>query len=161
VKLRICKIVGRLGILSSLALGVAISVAPAQDDGDSSAGKIEGTWLTQVTVRDCATGVTLRSFPAMNTFNRGETMIDTTAGASPALRSPGLGKWEKTGPRTYSATSVALLFNPAGAWTGTQKLTHVIEVNGDEMSFTTANQILDTTGAVIITGCALAVAHRL
>jgi hypothetical protein len=67
-------------------------------------------------------------------------------GRVPSLRSPGQGKWEKTGPRTYSATSVALLFNVAGAWMGMQKLVHVIEVNGDEMSFTSTVEIADTVG---------------
>jgi hypothetical protein len=88
-------------------------------------------------------------------------MIDTTAGASPSLRSPGLGKWEKTGPQTYRAISLALLFSPAGVWTGTQKITHLIEVNGNENVFTSQSEIFDTGGTLLSSGCATATGHRL
>jgi len=150
----------RLALLPAVLFGIAIAISPAYAD-DSNSGKLQGTWFTDVTIRQCGTGTVLRTFTAINTFNEGETMIDTTSGASPALRSPGLGKWEKTGSHTYSAVSLALLFNPAGVWTGTQKLTHVIEVNGDENVFTSQSEIFDTAGTRISSGCATANGHRL
>ena len=155
--------IGRLGLLSGLLFGIAMSLTSAQaaDDSKSGGGKLEGTWFTQVTIRVCGTDTVLGSFPAINTFNRGGTMMDTTTGISPSLRSPGQGKWEKTGPQTFSATSLALLFSPAGAWTGTQRLTHVIEVRGDEIGFTSTNERFDTSGTQLSTGCATAVGHRL
>lgn len=88
-------------------------------------------------------------------------MIDTTTGASPSLRSPGLGKWEKTGAHTYSATSLAFLFSPTGAWTGTQKLMHVIEVDGDENAFRSTVEIFDIGGNTVSTGCATAAGRRM
>ena len=43
--------------------GRADSPATAQTpEGSASAGKLEGTWVTQVTVRDCQTGFPMRSF---------------------------------------------------------------------------------------------------
>lgn len=154
---------GRFGLLSGLVLGIAISLTPAQamDDSKSAAGKLEGTWLTQVAIRDCQSGAILRSFSAINTFNSGETMVDTTTGVSPSLRSPGLGKWEQTGPQTYTAISLALLFNPAGVWIGSQKLTHTITVSGDENVFTSTSQVFDTSGTVLSTGCATAAGTRM
>src|SRR5437764_12223120 len=99
---------------------MSVALAQAGNDSNSESGKLQGTWFTQVAIRDCGTGAVLRTFSAVNTFNIGETMIDTTTGASPSMRSPGLGKWEKNGGQTYGAVSLSLLFSPAGVWTGTQ-----------------------------------------
>jgi hypothetical protein len=149
-------------VLSGLVLAITLSITPARaSDGNAESGKLEGTWLTQVSARDCKTGAVLRTFSAINTFASGGTAMDTTAGVNPTLRSPGLGTWEKTQGQTYSATSLAILFNPAGAWTGTQRLTHAIRFNGDAIEFASTNEIFDTNGAVTTTGCATAVAHRL
>jgi hypothetical protein len=145
----------------SLAIVMSVALAQAADGSDSESGKLQGTWFTQVAIRDCGTGAVLRTFSAVNTFNTGETMIDTTTGASPSLRSPGLGKWEKNGERTYAAVSLALLFSPAGVWVGTQKLTHKIEVSGDENAFTTRSEVFDPAGVLLSSGCATAVGRRL
>lgn len=163
MKPKVWNLVGRLASRAGLVLCLAISITPPMgaDEPKSGPGKLEGTWFTQVTIRDCQTGAVLRTFPALNTFAREETLIDTTTGFSPALRSPGQGTWEKTGRQTYSATSLAFLFNPAGAWAGTQKLTHTIEVKGDENQFKSAVEIFDTAGNVTTTGCATAVGRRL
>ena len=88
-------------------------------------------------------------------------MIDTTTGVSPSLRSPGLGKWEKERAQTYSAVSLALLFSPAGAWIGTQKLTHTIDVTGDQNTFTSRSEVFDTSGTLLSSGCATAIGQRL
>jgi hypothetical protein len=158
----IWNLVGRLTALSGLVLAVTLSLTPAQASDDSSeSGKLEGTWFTQASIRDCTTGAVLRTFSALNTFASGGTLTDTTAAVSPALRSPGLGTWEKTYGQMYSATSLAFLFNPAGAWTGTQRLTHSIRFNGDAIEFTSTNEIFNTSGTVTTTGCATAVGHRL
>lgn len=152
-----------LATAATLAFFVVLtSPATAQTPaGSASAGKLEGTWVTQVTIRDCQTGFPLRSFPALNTFNEGQTMIDTTTGASASTRTPGLGKWEKTGPKTYSATTLAFLFSAVGTWTGTQKLTHVIQASGREITFTSTVEITDIAGNVTVNGCATAVGQKL
>jgi hypothetical protein len=152
----------RLTALSGLVLAATLSLTPAQAlDDNSESGKLVGTWFTQTSIRDCKTGVVLRTFPALNTFSSGGTMTDTTAAVSPALRSPGLGTWDKTRGQTYGATSLAFLFNPAGVWTGTQRLTHSIRFNRDAIEFTSTNEIFDTNGTVTTTGCATAVGSRL
>ena len=145
----------------SLAIVMSVALAQAADDSNSESGKLQGTWFTEVAIRDCGTGAVLRTFSAVNTFNAGETMIDTTTGASPSLRSPGLGKWEKNGGRTYGAVSLAFLFSPAGVWIGTQKLTHKIEVSGDENAFTTRSEVFDPAGVLLSSGCATAAGRRL
>lgn len=113
----------RLTALSALVLAATLSLTPAlASDDNSDSGKLVGTWFTQASIRDCKTGVVLRTFSAINTFASGGTMTDTTAAVSPALRTPGLGTWDKTHGQTYGATSLAFLFNPAGVWTGTRGL---------------------------------------
>ena len=73
-----------------LALGSGLK-AGAQSE--SQAGRIEGTWRVQLTVRDCQTGAALRTFPALFIFGNGGTLSFTTAGQPPALSTPGVGVW--------------------------------------------------------------------
>jgi hypothetical protein len=152
----------RLAALSGLVLAATLSPTPVRaSDDNSESGKLVGTWFTQASIRDCNSGVVLRTFSAINTFSSGGTMTDITAAASPALRTSGLGTWEKAHAQTYSATSLAFLFNLGGVWTGTQRLTHSIRFNGGDIEFTSKNEIFDTTGTVTTTGCATAVGRRL
>jgi hypothetical protein len=168
MKPKIVDSLGRLGMLSGLMLGLAIAqtTAPQQtSEVKNGTGKLEGTWITQVAIRDCVSGAMLRAFSAINTFNADGTVIDTTTSASPSQRTPGFGKWVTSGPKSFSAVSLAFLFSAAGEWTGTQKLSHTIQVSvdvtGGEIKFTSTNQIFDTMGNQTLNGCATAVGRRL
>jgi hypothetical protein len=121
---------------------------------------LQGTWRVQLTVRDCHTGVALRTFPALLTFAKGGTLSVTTQ--LPALSTTGLGVWRHTDGHAYSAVSEAFVFSTAGAWTQTHRLTRAIEIgnNEDEFTDTVALQIFDTNGNVIVTGCATSVGSR-
>ena len=116
-----------------------------------------------VTIHDCQSGATLKTFPAFLTFAQGGTLVETTTGFSPAMRTPGHGFWDYTGGRTFTATSEAFLFNPAGVWIGTQSLTQAIEFGGDFDEFTSnaSIKVVDPNGNLLSTGCATAVAHRM
>ena len=160
-----------MNMLAGLALIVAVvltattfrapvlGAAPALEDSESHGGKLEGTWRMQVTIRDCASGAALRTFPAFLTFAQGGTLTETTTGFPPALRTPGHGVWEHLGGHTYRAVSEAFLFNPAGVWTGTQRLTQIIEVgnSGEEMNSNATNEIFDINRNLMVSGCATAV----
>jgi hypothetical protein len=134
-----------------------------RDRSESQARKLEGTWRVQVTIRICQTGAEIRTFPSLLTFAEGGTLTETTSAASPALRGPGHGVWEKTGGHTYSAVFEAFTFNPAGAWTGTQRVTQTIDVehDGDEFNSNASNQIFDVNGTLLAIGCSTAVGQRL
>lgn len=172
MKSRNMNMVVGLALLVALALAGTIFPTPARGaqeqklessgKSDSQARKLEGTWRVQVTIRDCQTGGALRSFPALLTFARGGTLTETTTGFPPARRTPGHGVWQHTGGHTYSAVSEAFLFNPAGVWTGTQRLTQAIEIGDDpdEFNSTATNEIFDTNGNLLVSGCATAVARR-
>ena len=161
--LRIWNRLGRMAPLPGLVIALAMSLTPARaaDDGNSGSGKLEGAWFTQVSIRDCNSGAVLRTFVSLNVFVPGGTSTDTTAGVPPALRSPGIGTWRKAGGLTYDAISMAFTFSPAGAWTGTQKLTHKIELKDDTINFTSTVQFFDANGTVTATGCATAVGNRI
>jgi hypothetical protein len=150
-----------LVLASMLVLGSGLTARARAQDAGSQNG-LEGTWRVQVTVRDCQTGVALRTFPALFTFAKGGTLSVTTAGQLPALSTTGLGVWRHTDGHAYSAVSEAFVFSTAGAWTQTHRLTRAIEVgnNEDEFTDTVALQIFDTNGNVIVTGCATSVGSR-
>lgn len=150
-------------MLTLLAGAGIVFFTPAASAGDSEAQgeQIEGSWYTQVSIRDCRTNAELRSFPALGTFAKGGTLIDTTGGFPPSMRSPGHGFWEKAGGRTYHAMTIALLFNAAGVVTGTQKLTQTIEIAADRKTSnsTAVTEFYDTNGVLTNSGCATAVAR--
>lgn len=157
MKSRTMNMVAGLVLMVALVLTVTSLSTPVQ--AESHGGKLEGTWRMQVTIRDCGSGAALRTFPAFLTFAQGGTLTETTTGFPPALRTPGHGVWEHLGGQTYRAVSEAFLFNPAGAWTGRQRLTQIIEVSndGEEMNSNATNEIFDTNGNLIANGCATAV----
>jgi hypothetical protein len=148
---------------TSAATRASTGTENGREGSRSEARKLEGTWYTDVTVRDCQTGVTLRTFPALNTFAEGGTLIDTTTAVSPALRSPGHGTWEKENRHSYSTVSLAFLFSPTGVWTGTQRITQAIEVGpgGDDATSDASSQIFNTGGTLTAMQCSAAVLRRL
>ncbi|PYS94237.1 MAG: hypothetical protein DMF64_01175 [Acidobacteria bacterium] len=122
-----------------------------------------GTWDISVTLRNCQTGAALRTFPALASFAAGGTVIEVTTGLSPARCGPGQGVWRHMGGNTYRATIDAFLFDAEGVWTGTQRLTQIIEVRDerDEFKANATNEIFDTDDRLIQTDCATAVGRRL
>jgi len=139
-----------------LVMGSGLTAMAQSDNG------LEGTWRAQVTVRDCGNpNVVLRTFPARFSYAKGGVLTVTTAGQLPSLTTPGLGVWQHTTGHSYSAVSEAFFFSPAGAWTSIQRLTRVIEVDGNGYTDNIALEILDTHGNVIVTGCGTSVASRM
>jgi hypothetical protein len=133
-----------------------------EGNSESQAGRLEGMWRVQLTVRDCQTGAAQRTFPALFAFAKGGILTYTTAGQPPAVATPGYGIWGHTGGHSYSAVTEAFIFNPAGSWIQTHRLTRVIELNkgADEFTDTTQLEIFDTSGNLIVTGCATSVGRR-
>ena len=137
--------------------------AVSQETNDSHGGKIEGTWRVQVTQRNCQTGAELRRFPAMLTFAPGGELTGTTTAFPVALRGPDHGIWTFNGGNNYRAISEAFFFNAAGAWVQTQRITQSIELtaNSDTFNSTASVEFFDTTGNIVLTGCATAAATRM
>jgi hypothetical protein len=132
------------------------------NNSESQAGRLEGTWRLQITVRDCQSGAAQRTFPAVFAFAKGGTLTETSAGVPPALSTPGYGVWRHTDGQSYSAVVEAFIFNPAGAWIQTHRFTRAIELdkNAEEFTDTVKLEIFDTSGNLIVTACATSVARR-
>ena len=146
----------------AVMLFLPLGLGAQRGNSESQAGRIEGTWRVQLTVRDCQTGAAQRTFPALFAFAKGGILTYTTAGQPPAVATPGYGIWGHTGGHSYSAVAEAFIFNPVGSWIQTHRLTRVIELNrgADEFTDTTQLEIFDTSGNLIATGCATSVAMR-
>jgi hypothetical protein len=131
---------------------------------DSTYPKLEGTWRVQVTLRDCQSGnPAAPAFPALASFARGGTMTTADGGMNPSRRGSGHGVWAHMGGRTYRAVTEAFLYGPTGELTGTQRLTQVIELGQDPMTFTAevSAQVLAPNGVVVFSGCATSAGARL
>ena len=160
-RLAVSRWIAALALAGLLVLGFG-STAIAQSVDNGSNG-LEGTWRAQVTVQDCQTGVTLRSFPGLFAFAKGGTVSFTTSGQLPSVATPGLGAWHHVEGHTYSAVSEVFIFSLAGAWIQTHRLTRIIEVSndGNEFTDTIGLEIFNTTGNLIATGCGATVASRM
>src|SRR5262245_33602793 len=102
-----------VALLAAVTLAGMIStrtVLAAPERVESNGPRLEGTWRVQVTIRDCNSGASLRTFPAVLTFAQGGTLTETTTGFPPAVRSPGHGFWRHTTDQSYLAVSEAFLF---------------------------------------------------
>ena len=127
--------------------------------------QLEGTWLVQVTRRDCSTGTAVESFQAMNSYMSGGSLVEfgTTPAVTPSMRTPGLGNWKRTGPRRFQAT-FSLFFLPDGINVDSiHQVDRVIEMNEPRRFTADAKvKILDPTGAATIaTACATESARRI
>lgn len=135
------------------------------DGRHAGALHLEGTWLVQVTRRDCATGAEVESFQAMNSFVSRGSLVEfgTTPAVTPAMRTPGFGNWNRTGPRQFRAI-FSLFFLPDGVNVGSlHRVERVITMIAPGRFTADAKvKIMDPTGAVhFATGCATETAQRI
>jgi hypothetical protein len=92
--------------------------------------------------------------PSRSTVKQSKSLVP-----APALH----GIWSHTGGQSYHAVDEAFIFNPAGAWVSTQKLTQEIQLaaDGDTFSSNATTEFFDTAGNLTATGCATAIATRM
>lgn len=150
-------------VLSAVGGGSSLLRAQASQATPPLERQLLGTWDTLASVRDCASGAVLRTFPALNSFMPGGVLIDTTTASAPSLRSPGHGTWSHVGNRTYRAYSLAFLFDPTGAFVGTQSISQAIEIGDDPNQFASRATIrlVDMATGTATARCATAVARRM
>ena len=116
-----------------------------------------------VSAYDCQSGAPEATFQSVVTFAQGGTLTNVTTGGSPALRTTGLGTWERAGAHEFTAVTMVFLFSPAGVWTATQRLTNTFEIgiDPDELTGTTEANFFDTNGNLTATVCATVLGRRL
>ena len=147
-------------LVSTMALA-ALILTPASLSAQPGAS-LEGAWDSQVTNTDC-NGNILAAFRSFEAFHQGGTVTITGNLNSPALSSPGIGTWQRTGMRTFNATFQFFTFNPDGSFAGTVKITTQIHLSahGDSFTSTSTFAVYDPDGNLIFSGCGTEVATRL
>ena len=160
-----------VALMVTLLTGVGGSGLAQSSYSDSSGLRIEGTWLVQVTLRNCATGAALGSVNSIVTFAPGGALIETPGGVSfaPGQRSDGQGFWQHAAGHTYTQRFVALIRfdtppNPPtspGFLAGWQTVTHTVElVDADNLSSSGTNEFFDMNGTSYRSGCSTAIGRR-
>ena len=126
-----------------------------------------GTWWVQVTLYDCANpDQTKPPFVSLVAFARGGTMSETTANPAfqPGQRTSGYGSWKQLPGNNYTSIDLAFVVFTAGPFTqGTQRINHSITLadDGDQFDDDATVQFFDTSGTLLVSGCARAVGTRL
>lgn len=100
--------------------------------------RIEGVWDSVVIVHACGdTGAEIRSFRALNLFQRDGSLVATSVAVPP----PSLGKWKWLGGRRYRAEFRLLRLDPAGDFAGSQQVTRLIELGPTPDTFSSVVRI--------------------
>ena len=150
-------------LLSLLMIGGAAHVLVTAQRNENPDRGIEGTWITTVTQRNCATGAAIRTFQGVLTFNKGGTLVGDSTVVSPALKTPSFGVWRReNGWRDYSFAFMFYRFNPDGSFAGSQKVRQslVLGESGDDFTTTGTLEVFDDAGNAIASSCATSVGVR-
>lgn len=111
--------------------------APAVANAEG-AKALEGTWDVTVTLRVCATGAVIRSFPRMLTFHKGGTLTEWAAAgleAAPVARGVGQGAWEYLGKQEFTYSLKFLRLTPFGGPDGFISELRMLDVDSSGRSY--------------------------
>lgn len=176
---KILKIPGVLALSGAL---FAISGTGVAGQSSSIREKLVGSWVVEVTLRNCQTNAPLHTDNALISFHRGGTISESARGAAfaPGQRGAGHGVWVYQGRDTYSQKLIAPVtfetqpnlpgtptFDPArpvspGFSAGWQTVTHTIQLSANENEFVSSgtNAFYRFDGTPYRTGCSTAAARR-
>jgi hypothetical protein len=129
----------------------------------AAADPVEGVWESQVSVRDCASGATVRTFKGLAKFERSGG-VSAVNNQPPALNSVAFGRWDAGSTAgSYTAQFRFFRFAPDGAPLGSQRVTHTftLPAGGNSSSGTIAAQLLDNADTVVGAICAVTTNTRL
>jgi hypothetical protein len=169
--LRAFRAVAILGLAVVLLISSG-RVALGQSNESAAKNGLEGTWMVQVTLRDCATNAQIGpSFSSLVTFHRGGTISESTSGRAFAIgqRSDSQGHWRFEGHRTYSQRMVNLInFDTApnlpmspGFSAGWSIISTTIALSdADHGTSVGTNEFYRADGTLYRTGCSTAVSVR-
>ena len=165
---------------AAMSLACALVLATPAIGFAQSQG-LEGTWIVQVTLRNCTTNASMGSFNSLVTFHNGGTISEDTTSPTFATgqRSSGHGTWVFEGRRTFRQRVVALInfdtaanlpgtpgFNPIlpvtpGFFAGYAVVTHSLDLSDPNHGTSSGtNEFFRTDGTSYRTGCSSATATR-
>ena len=175
------RILALLSVCSAL-VGIFTGTAAGQANASASHNEPVGTWLVELTLRDCESGVPLA--PLVNTLvtvHRGGTISESTGPSSfvPGQRTSGHGTLTQVRGRTYRQRMIWLIlfdtqpnlpgtpgFDPAlpispGFFTGWQEVTHTVEFkDADHGMSAGTNEFYKTNGELYRSGCSTTTLRR-
>ena len=163
--------IAALGLAGALLLTTG-RAGLAQSKNSAFPNGPRGTWLVQVTLRDCATDAQIgQPFSSLVTFHRGGTISESTGSRAFAIgqRSDGQGHWESKGGHTYSQRMVNLInFDTApnfpvspGFFAGWSTVSQTLELtDANHLKSSGTNEFYKVDGTLYRTGCSTAVAAR-
>jgi hypothetical protein len=120
-----------------------------------------GTWLLELTVRDCQTGepIGTTTNQALHTYLPGGSLVGSTNVT--ALRSPSYGIWKHTDKRHFLATFMNFSFNADGTPAGRAEVTERIDLGEDPHTFTATSLVeIFVNDNVVATICVGETAQR-
>ncbi len=127
-----------------------------------NAGKLEGTWDVQVTVRNCQTGTAFVTFPAIATFMLGGTAIVSETSIPSSLKTPAHGVWSHIGGNTYRFKTKAFNFEASGNFIGWTIINQQAHLNrrADAYESDGSAEVYAPNGNLVFTGCSTTTATR-
>jgi hypothetical protein len=156
-----------LAVMLTLTVGQVLGVGPAAYAEDGRG--IEGTWLMEATLVDCGTGDPLpipgNPFPALHTYLRGGTMLDTGASPPPpppstaVTRCTAHGIWERTGVKTFREHFRIFSFDVDGVYvsrtdvTVARRLRQGEDPAADKLIGKGTARLFDANGVLTREGC--------
>jgi hypothetical protein len=151
------------GLVAALLIQACGGGGDAVAQTASDADAIEGAWQSTLAIRDCTSGVVLRSFSGLSVLHRGGT-ASATNNLPPSGNGPAFGTWKRlSGSATgYTVTLRFFRFNPDGSFAGAQNLTRTVTLAADSKSLTgtLTAQIVDPAETVLQTSCGTESATR-
>ena len=135
------------GIILTVAVAVgAISASAGNTRADDSATKLVGSWMVTVD-----RGPSMPPLKSLQSYSGGGTVVEIANGGA-TVRSPAHGAWKRIGNHAYGSTTVFFRYDPAsGAFIGTLKLRHELEVAKDGQSFSgvAVGELRDANGNLL------------
>ena len=119
---------------------------------------VEGVWVMEVTLTNCATGapIGVPPFAAINTFHEGGTLSEHGARFGSATRNSGQGVWKQVGRNRFTSRFLFQRFDANGLYIGTQEVHRksTLSDDGKTLSSTATVRIVDQNGVLLVQGCA-------
>jgi hypothetical protein len=144
---------------------IAAAKSPAQGTGEAGGGggRLVGTWDATISITNCMTGDLITSFQSTANFNQGGTFTGITSGMPPAVRTPEVGIWKHEVGSSYVFRFKAYLFNGSGVASGYQIITHSLELDKENLNYTSSGnvKIYNMAGMQVGAGCSSGVGTRL
>jgi hypothetical protein len=123
-----------VGAIASIALTAALAfgvVSTAAGGDGTQRATVAGSWMVNVD-----RGPALPALKSLQSYTGGHAVIEISNGGA-TVRSPSHGAWQRTGDRTFASTIVFFRYDPVtGAYVGTAKIRHTLELARDGQSFT-------------------------